>query len=91
MFKTLSQCLPLIYSHSHDCTCLFIDESDSKPEIIKHPRGHKVLLGQNVTLQCIVSQKNHSITVNWTKNNKPLTGAYVRTHAQVMQNQLSMF
>ena len=69
----------------------FTDESDSKPEIIKHPGAHKVLLGQNVSLQCIVSQKNHSITVNWTKNNKPLTGAYVITHAQVMPNQLSMF
>lgn len=42
-----------------------------------------MLLGQNVTLRCVVSQKNHTIRVNWTKNNKPLTGAYIINHAQV--------
>ena len=63
-------------------TWLFID-GDSKPEIIQHPEGHEVLLGQNVSLRCVVTQKNHTIRVNWTKNNKPLTGAYIITHAQV--------
>lgn len=42
-----------------------------------------MLLGQNVTLRCVVTQKNHTIRVNWTKNNKPLTGAYIINHAQV--------
>lgn len=42
-----------------------------------------MLLGRNVTLRCVVSQKNHTIRVNWTKNNKPLAGAYIINHAQV--------
>jgi len=69
------------YSH----VGLFVDKSDSKPEIIKHPEGHKVLLGQNVTLQCVVTQKNQTIRVNWTKNNKPLKGSHIITHTQVME------
>lgn len=59
---------------SSDFVC---DANDSKPEVIEHPRGRKVLLGQNMTLQCMVSPKNHSITVNWTKNYKPLTRGFV--------------
>lgn len=70
---------------SSDFVC---DENDSKPEIIRHPQGHKILLGQNASLQCVVSQKNQSVTVNWTKDNKPLSGAYIITHAQSRDGNL---
>lgn len=58
------------------------DNSGSSPEVIKHPQGKKVLLGQNVTLRCVVSWKNYSITVNWTKNGRPLKGAHLKIHTQ---------
>ena len=62
---------------------IFLDKNDYKPEITTHPQGHKVLLGKNVTLHCVVRQRNSTIKVNWTKNNKPLEGADITSHAQV--------
>lgn len=58
------------------------DKNDHKPEITTHPKGRKILFGQNVTLMCVVRQRNHTINVNWTKNNKPLEGAVITSHAQ---------
>lgn len=60
----------------------FIDINDSQPAIIQHPEDQKVLLGQNVTLRCVVTHKNRTVIV-WTKDNKPLSGVKVTNRVQV--------
>lgn len=64
------------------------DKNDYKPEITIHPQGHKVLLSKNVTLHCVVRQRNSTIKVNWTKNNKPLEGADITSHAQTSDGKM---
>ena len=83
-FDEVLSCIPRMAVH-----LFFVDNSGSSPEVIKHPQGKKVLLGQNVTLRCVVSWKNYSITVNWTKNGRPLKGAHLKIHTQVMKSSRS--
>ena len=77
-------CIPRTALH-----LFFVDESESTPRVFKHPQGKKVLLGENVTLRCVVSSKNYSIKVNWTKNGRPLKRAHSKMHTQVMLSSRS--
>ena len=59
------------------------DNTDPKPRIVTHPEALTVLVGENVTLRCVIMLKNNTVRVSWKRNNKPLSGARVVTRAQV--------